>query len=133
MGRSVLLETLVGAGAGTGRFERINLSVFDTDAGASANAQAVLGLAEYMSQALRGQYMIGYYTTRKGSFEERGLKVKAATEGLTVSIEPPKEPEKVAAAPAAAAQPVAETKPAEKGKVDDKNKKDDKNNKEKKK
>jgi hypothetical protein len=131
--KSVILDTLVAAGSG--RVDRVDLSILGTDAGASENAQRVLRMAGAINSDLRGQYTLGYYTSKEGSFAERGLVVKtAAAEGaevFTVSIEPPKIPELVTA-PAAPAKVDEKAAAAAKGKEADKAKNDKDNNNEKK-
>lgn len=120
LARSKVLEDMVAAGSG--KFLRFNLSIYETDAGAAENDQVPVALAGAINEALRAQYTIGYYTTKQGPLADRKLLVKTTTEGLTVSIQPPPTPEELAAA-AAAAQPKKE---GDKGKADDKSKKDDK-------
>ncbi|HEX4997465.1 MAG TPA: hypothetical protein VFY29_04540 [Terriglobia bacterium] len=115
MGSSVVLQNMVNAA--TGRLGVINLSTFETTAGANDTWQNITGMAQAISQDLRAEYTIGYYTTKPGSYQDRKLTVKSVHEELTVSIGPPRPPEPIAVAPA----PAPEAAKAADGKDKDKN------------
>jgi hypothetical protein len=67
--RSAMLETMVKEA--NGRMIMLDLAAFSTDAGATQTVQRIVGLGSSISEDLRGQYTIGYYTTSTEPIEKR--------------------------------------------------------------